>query len=123
MDYQGLSGDDLIRAVAKDFFLSISILRHQLNSLERLVMIDLDQVLSEVQSQGSMVAELSTVVATLHHHVVDHADGTVVAPVVQEKIDKLMAGIVANRTAMADALKSAAQANATFEAMKAPNLA
>lgn len=122
-DYQGLSGDDLIRAVAEDFFSSISILRHQLNGLERLIMIDLDQVLSEMQSQGSMVSELSTIVAALHQHVVDHANGTFVPPVVQDKIDKLMAGIVANRASMTDALKVAAAANAIFEAMKAPNLA
>lgn len=86
-------------------------------------MIDLDQVLSEMQSQGSMVSELSTIVAALHQHVVDHADGTFVPPVVQDKIDKLMAGIVANRASMTDALKVAAAANAIFEAMKAPNLA
>lgn len=121
--HQGLYGDDLVRAVAEDFFSSISILRHQLNGLERFIMIDLDQVLSEVQSQGSLVTELSTLVATLHQHAVDHADGKVVPPVVQDKIDKLMAVIVANRTTMADAMKLAATANAAFEAMKAPNLA
>ena len=81
-------------------------------------MIDIDQVLTEVQSQASMLAELSTVVAELHTNVLAHADGKVIAPVVQDKIESVMAGAVANRSALADAMKLAAAANASFEAMK-----
>lgn len=123
--YQGIIGDDLVRAVADDLFTSIRILRHQLNGLERLIMIDLDQVLAEMQSQSSMLSELSGVVATLSQHVVEHSDGTVVAPVVQEKINKLMADTVANKTLLADTMKIAVAAVQAVEAIKtkAANLA
>lgn len=120
-DYQGLTKDELVLAVAEDLFTSMRILRQQLNGMERLIMIDLDQVLTEVQSQTSMIAELSTAVATLSQHVSDHSDGTVVAPVVQDKIDTLMSSAAANKVALADTMKVAISAIQAVEALKAKN--
>ena len=121
-EYQDLTGDDLVRAFADDFFSSIRILRQQLNGLERLIMIDLDQVLTEVQSQSAMISDLSAAVVSLSQHVTDHENGTVIAPVVQSKIDALMTGAVANKVALADAIKLAISAIQTIEVLKSkPN--
>lgn len=126
-NYQGLTGDDLVLAIADDIFSSINILRRQLNSLEKRVMIDLDQVLTEVQSQSAMITQLSLAVVTLQKHVTEHGDGTVIAPVVQEKINALMDSAVANKALLADAVKLAVNAVQAVEALKAqaptPNLA
>lgn len=121
-DYRGLSGDDLIFAIAGDLFSAISIVRHQLNSLERLIMVDLDQLLTEMQSQSSMITELSTTVATLSKHAADHADGTVVSPAVQSKIEALMNSAVANKALLSDTMQLAVKAVQAMEGVKA-NLA
>lgn len=126
-DYQGLTGDNLVLAIADDIFSSINILRRQFNSLEKIVMIDLDQVLTEVQSQSAMITQLSLAVVALEKHVNEHADGTIIAPAVQEKINALMDSAVSNKALLADAVKLAVNAVQAVEAVKAqattPNLA
>lgn len=106
------SGDDLVRSIAE-----------QLDNMERLIMIDLDQILSEVQSQSSMITELSTIVAELHKQITEQANGNIVAPATQAKIDALMVSAVANKTALAQAMQLASAAIKTTAAMKNPNLA
>lgn len=90
-------------------------------------MIDLDQVLTEVQSQSVMLTELSTAVATLQEHIADHAAGTIIAPAVQDKINALMESAVANKTLLADTMQIAIKAVQAIEVIKAqapsPNLA
>jgi hypothetical protein len=108
MIYQGFTGDDLIRAVAIDIFNAI-------DNLEKKVMFDLDQMMAEIQSEAATLEELAMVVARLHDHVKSHASGTVVPPVLQNKINSVMAGVEANKASLAKAMETAKAAVATAE--------
>ena len=68
-------------------------------------MSDFDQMLAEIESQGSMLAELTKVVSVVHDHVTEATAGTAIPAPTQTKINTAMAAIVANRQVLASALE------------------
>lgn len=101
-----------------------------IQNLERNIMSDFDQLLAEVESQGSMLAELTKVVSVVHDHVVVSTEGTAIPIATQTKINTAMAAIVANRQVLASALEkmhtaaamaAAASSESTFKASTVVN--
>lgn len=111
--YLGLTGDDLIRAVANDLMLT-------LKNLERNTMADFDQLLTEVESQGAMLVELMKVTSAVHDHMTAASSGAVIADSTQKQIDAVMAAAMKNHEALTTALKNMQDAAALTGTPVAP---
>lgn len=100
-----------------DIMLELRALRLTLETLERNIMSDFDQMMTELEAQAGMLSELATVTASVHDHVTSQAEGTTVSPVTQQRIDKAMDAMKANRSKLEDLLS---KAKGTVEMAAAP---
>lgn len=100
---QSLSDNDLIRYIAEQVYA----LRLTVSKLERNIMSDFDQIMAELQAQGTMMTELATVVASVHDHVEAQHTGAIVSPATQAKIDSAMSAVTSNREKLLALLEKA----------------
>lgn len=69
-------------------------------------MATLDEVLTDVEAEGTQIDGLSTLTAGLKQQLADALAGVTLSPAVQAKVDAVFAGVEANKQKVVDAINA-----------------
>jgi len=96
---------------AETFRQSVLKLLGTIKSNTEKLMSSLDDDLALIQSQGTQIAGVNTLITTLNQRVADALSGVTLPPAVQAKVDAVFTGLTDNSAALATALATDAGGN------------